>query len=72
MKEHQTRYTCDHCKKKVTTSEEIGFPYHLNWVYLQKFNGRFNDNKKITNKTDKHFCSKKCLLEYLNEQIKKS
>ena len=73
MKEHQTKYTCDKCNKQFTTNNGVGFPYFMGWCYLYKFNGKFESTgEKIINKTDRHFCSKKCLLEYLKEQIKKS
>lgn len=68
MKQSFTKFTCDKCKKKITVKEGIGFPYSKEWVFL------YNFTFKITNKLrpaiiDCHFCSKKCLKEYLNFMV---
>ncbi len=65
---------CDNCDKEqvIETGE---FPYSKGWCYLYKFNAQFKTSTKSNKyqrleKEDKHFCSKKCMIEYLKETIK--
>jgi hypothetical protein len=57
-----SQFICTTCKEKIEYSN--GFPYDLNWTYLHKFNFKLN-GQSFGNAKDKHFCSKKCMLEYL-------
>lgn len=66
MKEN--RFVCDECNKKGPTwiegqeREEL-FPYSLGWIFIYKINGKVEQNE-IHEKTDLHFCSKKCMCKY--------
>ena len=77
MKEHETIFTCDNCGKQVKKPYDSGFPYSKGWYYIYILNGQKPDaeipDTNYSNPfkmTDKHFCSKKCLLKYIKEAIK--
>ena len=72
MKKQYTEFICDECKKEKLVEEKYGFPYIDNWFYLHNFN--FKSFTKIdiniTEKREKHFCSKNCMLSYITKLLK--
>ena len=78
----KVRFECDQCLKKTRFEDqtETKFPYQRGWCYLYKFNIQLpnpkwntttNVNKRFARKDyqDKHFCCKKCMIEYLSEKV---
>jgi len=78
MKEPHTKYTCDNCKKEKYSPDCIGFPYHEDWCYIYNFTGRVLESYHSGIETniadfknqDKHFCSEKCMFEWIKKTIK--
>lgn len=74
MKEEIVRFTCEQCKKEKLISVTMmqGFPYKEGWIYIYEFNGKVKIGEEIKQIKDKdmHFCSKKCLLNYISNKIK--
>lgn len=62
-------FFCDECgiKAKEQVAGE-GFPYRKDWVYIYNFTFKFSNKRSNTSK-DKHFCSKKCFIRYLSDNI---
>jgi len=76
MKQQFTEFTCDSCKKQELS--DYGFPYEKQWVFIYKIDGKAlesyapglqTDTKQI-NEKDKHFCSLKCLQNFIKEKFK--
>lgn len=65
MKEQKliTIFTCDQCGTKSKQCKK--FPYEEGWTYLYNFAFKLADNITPMPK-DKHFCSKECLIKYVN------
>ena len=75
-----TKYTevyieCDMCGKRHDIDEKKGYPYNEGWIYLYNLNLQkptISTNHKCyrLEKTDKHFCSQKCFMRYIDTIIK--
>jgi len=70
-----TNFKCDYCEKVIGHQKD--FPYKQGWKYLhliQYKDGTLSktDPKKVICKSlnDKHFCCLKCLLSFLQNEIK--
>jgi len=78
MKEAHTKYTCDNCKKEKFNSDSLGFPYDNKWCYIYNFTGRVLEsdypgielNVADFKNKDKHFCSEKCMFEWIKNTVK--
>lgn len=78
MKKNFVKFTCDYCKKDLMReSGSNAFPYEKGWQYIYNLKGRTldcyapgiqTDLKEIA-ELDKHFCSMKCLLEWIVNQF---
>jgi len=64
----KTIFKCDNCRKETSEGEGYKFPYEKGWVYLYKIEFKRKSGKS-TNLRDRHFCSKKCMNEWINSQI---
>ena len=62
-------FECDleGCKKIARNC--LDFPYGKKWVYLYNFSFKIEKGKQDTT-TDKHFCSKKHLEEFILDKLK--
>lgn len=71
MKEDKviTTFTCDGCGKKSEEREsKDGFPYSLGWRYLYNLSYKKKNSRQVVLK-DKHFCSDKCMQEFVNKEL---
>lgn len=68
-------FACDVCDKRVDS--EKGFPYGLGWHYLFDvniqipFHGEDMESHVRLCEKDKHFCSKECLLRFVEKMTLK-
>lgn len=80
MKQDYTKFVCDNCKKEILKNKGEGFPYEDKWCYIYNFTGKIlryhappldTDIGRFENK-DKHFCSEKCLMEWIKNGLKEA
>ena len=67
MKEALKKFTCDNfgCLKTITIKEAVeGFPYDKGWRYIYNLEGKTDEDKTLIAR-DKHFCSEKCLKNFM-------
>lgn len=64
MKEEVTKVICDLCGKNITTNRYFFDNGYDGWASLQL------DDNELIDLEGNDFCSKKCLLKYLAENIK--
>lgn len=79
MKQVMNKFICDTCgvasklmedKHKDKFKFHSGYPYEDGWIYLYTFSFKEKkDTQKTTN--DKHFCSAKCVEDFILKQLKK-
>lgn len=78
MKVSRSDFVCDNCSKQ--TLEREAFPYDAGWCFLYAFNWQVlnpnpsSDKDKIKRHIvqDKHFCSRSCIINWVNNHIKNS
>lgn len=64
-------FTCDNCdKESKDCSKNKGFPYPDGWTYIYKFKVKIY-GKRIGAR-DKHFCSEKCIKEFVIKRLSKT
>ena len=72
MKENKAIFKCDVCEKEIEvksdTSERLKYPYNEGWCYLYSHTSKIN-NMRLEIK-EKHFCSKRCMIKFISDQIK--
>jgi hypothetical protein len=75
MKKQYNIFVCDTCGNESKPLEDkhkihSGYPYEDGWLYLYTFSFKEKkDTQKTTN--DKHFCSAKCVEDFILKQLKK-
>lgn len=69
MKIQLKQFVCDTCGKKAKpVIEGTGYIYKRGWLYIYRFEGK--SDKCIHMRTmDSHFCSKKCLMSYIEATV---
>lgn len=76
-KEELINFRCDQCKKLLMIHGKEGFPYKEGWCYLYSCNVKIAKQKhhraikdfEGLNLKDNHFCSRKCLLDFITKKI---
>lgn len=58
-------FKCDKCKCFITNDK--AFPYENGWHYLYCLEIKVPKTGRILFSKDKHFCSKKCLQDFITE-----
>lgn len=61
-------FICNKCERVITKDVNENYPYGQGWVYIYLFEYKVDSNIKSVK--DKHFCSKSCLSEYIDNLIK--
>jgi len=69
MRTNITEFKCDECGKKIVKEYGIGFPYKEGWLYLYNFEFKSTSLNRAPI-MDKHFCSEKCIHNFINKYIK--
>lgn len=73
MKQEKIYFKCDNnkCKSEIIVEQKVGFPYKEGWLYMHEFSGKFsplhNDSNKSFEERDKHFCSLKCQIAFIED-----
>lgn len=68
----KTIFVCDQCSSEQLESD--GFPFDKKWVKLEHMTVKFlnlHHHTGISNHSHKHFCSKNCLKQYIEESVLK-
>jgi hypothetical protein len=83
MKKIIARYWCDNCNKEVTKekAKSNDFPYDMGWIEMTNFKAgipkmpsviNMSDNFSMLELDDKEFCSRNCMLSFIDRHIKNS
>lgn len=68
------KFICDECKAESPDNKEgeiqEAFPYNKRWIFVFELNGKV-EGAKIIEKKNLHFCSKKCMLKYIDNTFTK-
>lgn len=73
MKKETIEFACDAhpCRKKIKVVanlfHQVKYPYDKGWKYIFKFAYKIDNKQREL--CDKHFCSKKCMVNYLDKAI---
>lgn len=78
MKENFTRFNCDNCKASITNKRDWEFPYEKGWQYIHRLEAKTLEsyapaieiNTRSICEKDKHFCSLKCLMKFIEGKFK--
>jgi len=71
MKETRVKFICDNCNAETEVKPKYGnklsYPYEIRWAYLHNLS--FKTSPKEESVKDKHFCSKECLIKFIEGEI---